>query len=710
VSNIIPFVPKKSVQGQKALDALVEHYKKVMEKPLDNPVMHRQSPWEWGNFKWEGLGRFMKHEYASRLGSTSKTLPLEMALHEKTLHELQALIMHGIACNLGKSRASVVGALRALLLLEEVLRKRSKHGIADFSDVKASDLDDAGYLSMQSGKKDSTRSIPLMPAKRLLVNAQITQSSSVKNWVDSLRASQDSDYRVSALSLGGESDEKLPDMQAVQVTAEYFANQPWLTRGEDTGEFDEDQRNIVVSSGLAILSLTPCRIEELVKNLSVFSLVRQPESRVGEVLGISWYADKTDMDNTKWVPYTASGEFEAVVEEAFARLKYVSEGARALCRRWDSECPEYDEAEYLKAKREGRLPKGWPYFEPKLKLRYSDALFIHFKHQMHPISKTVKDQIAWVSRGNFKDWLRTRPMKNQWTGEPITSKGFFDRIGHAGLNLVPDDYNSHSFRHMVNTAARLGGMSEFDVNMWSHRKKAGQGEVYNHTTGEQRRNLIVHGSHKAKELAPEERLEQIRHGVPMTRANLGIRFDIIGNSHGGFTFQHPLGNCIHNYLEGPCERDMDCALCPENANCKGDKRSLKNLKEELNKSNHFLEMAIKHKDPMAEDRFTRRSEVLIALVDVLGDKSPLADGDIVVLSPDQVPKVGLQERAKLAAEQIKKNQAEIEDRHGEAKAKIGVSRSLPKLDEKPKDCEEQLHQDIDLLMDDFLNDFDDDED
>jgi hypothetical protein len=707
MSKIVPFLPKSSIKRQQALDALVAHYKAVMVEPLDNPIDSHLPPWVWGEFRWQGAGRFMKFENMSNLGRTAKFLPPDMALPDKTLDQLQALLLHFVLMNPNTSRSFASATIGALLLIERVLRKRSANGVANFSDLKASDLDNASQLGMEASKKQVRKYIK--PGLQLLLDVGIVTSGSVKNWVDRARLEQDGAYRAQVRSLDSTKYEKLPNIQAINAAAKYFANQPWLTRGEDPNGFDDDQRNIIVSAILAILSLTPCRILEILNNLSVNCLVRQPENTAGEVLGIAWYADKTDMSHTKWVPYTATGEFEAVIEEAVARFKYLTEDARSLLRTWDRDCPEYDEAAYLKAQRENRLPKSWPYFEPKLKLRYSDAMFVHFKHQMHPINHTDENRIDWITDSNFRDWLRTKSSKNAWTGEATTLKGFFDRIGQGSLVLAPDDYNSHSFRHMVNTAARLGGMSEFDVNMWSHRKRQGQGEVYNHTTGEQRRNLIVHGNHKAKELTPSERLDHISHGMPMTRKNLGMQFELIGNSYGGFTFNHPLGTCIHNYVEGPCMRSMDCVMCPENMHCKGDKRTLKNLREELEDSNTYLEMALSEKDRRGAHRFEKRSEVLISLVDVLGDNSPLADGDLVILSPQQAPKAGLLERARLAAEQIKKNQLEIESRHGTAKAKIGVTRSLPALDKESAESECNDSEQVDSVVDDFLLGFEDDD-
>lgn len=700
MNNIIPFISKPSIQRQKALEKLVEHYKAFMQEPLENPLDVRQAPWKWGEFRWQGLGRFMKIEFSSSLGSTQKKLPPHMALPNKTLHEIQAMALHFIAMNSGVSDTKCSDCIRGLLIIELVLRTRSVNGIANFSDLKASDLDNA----IQVGQKVRNSTIPptLEDAQNLLIVLGIVTSGSVKNWINTLRRKHKRDYNQSNRSQESKNLLKLPNLKAVNILADYFASQPWLTKGEAPVKLDNDPKNIIVSSVLAILSLVPCRIEEVLKNLSVNCLTRQPESSVGNVLGIHWYSDKSDLTHTKWVPYTVSGVFEEVIEEAIARLKYVTEDARTLLRKWDSTCPEYNETEYQLAKQDNRLPAGWPWFEKKLKLRFSDALFVCLKHQMASKRNTIHNRIQIIKTSNFRDWLRTKESKNSWSGEPLLDKGFFDRIGHSGLNLKTDDYNSHSYRHMVNTAARLGGTNEFEVNIWSHRKRQGEGEVYNHTTGEQRRNLILHGDYKGKKLSPKERLAHINNHLPMTRKNLGMRFEIIGNSFGGFTFNHPLGTCVHNYAEGPCLRNMDCALCPENLHCKGDKRTLKNLNHELEKSNTFLQMAISNNDQMGLNRFEVRSEILNALTDILGDSSPLADGDLVILAPQDAPKAGLLERARLIAEQIKVNQAKIEQQHTKTKDKLGVTRSLTTNINTSANQDVNNSSTFDAVVDDFL--------
>lgn len=704
MSNIIPFLPKSSQLRQESLDKLVSHYESFTKKPIQNPLDIQKKPWIWGYFRWDGLGRFMRIEHSTSIGNRKKDLPNHMSLPDKTLREIQAMTLHFIVTKSGLSETKYSNLLRALLLIELVLRKRSPTGLANFSDLKASDLENAVHIAKEV--RNSQTAPVLEDAQSLLLELGIVTSSAVKNWINTSRRKDKREYNQTSRSQESNKLEKLPDLKAINALANYFAQQPWLTKGEDPTKLDQDPKNIIVSSVLTVLSLVPCRIQEVLKNLPANCLLRQSESSVGNVLGIHWYSDKTDMTHTKWVPYTPSGTFEAVIEEAVERLKYITEDARQILKQWDSTCPEFNEAKYLRAKEEGRLPKGWPWFEKKLKLRFSDAMFVSLKYQMNSVRNTIENETDIIKKANFRDWLRSKDGKNSWTGEPLRQKGFFDRIGHEGLELKTEDYNSHAYRHLVNTAARLGGMSEFEVNIWSHRKQQGQGEVYNHTTGEQRRNLILHGDHKGKELSPDERLAHINNSLPMTRKNLGMRFEIVGNNVGGFTFNHPLGTCVHNYVEGPCLRNMDCVMCPENLHCKGDKRTLKNLMHELEESNSFLQMAIESSDSMATKRYEPRSEILSALTDILGENSPLADGDLVILSPEDAPKAGLLERAKLIAEQIKSSQPQIKQLHKETSKELGVKRSLPVTYDHTSE-EDTDSSEFDSVVDDFLLEFED---
>ena len=60
----------------------------------------------------------------------------------------------------------------------------------------------------------------------------------------------------------------------------------------------------------------------------------------------------------------------------------------------------------------------------------------------------------------------------------------FERIGYEHLNLNPDDYNTHAYRHMVNTG-KIRWDGEFQLNWWSHRQE--MGSVYDHRTAEQKK-------------------------------------------------------------------------------------------------------------------------------------------------------------------------------------------------------------------------------
>ena len=299
--------------------------------------------------------------------------------------------------------------------------------------------------------------------------------------------------------------------------------------------------------------------------------------------------------------------------------------------------------------------------------------------------------------------MRAKKGKSAWSGKETYTPSFFERIGYENLSLDTDDYNTHAYRHMVNTAARLGGMTEFQVNWWSHRKE--MGSVYDHRTHEHKRNMVENGGNfEAAQLTPQQRLNEINHNMPLTRKNLGLKFELAEQGTGGFTFKTPLGTCTHNYSESPCTRTCNCVECPENLHCKGDKRTLKRLREELDEVNEKIALAVSESDSFGLKRLNIRHEIVDGLVKILGDASPLEDGALIVLSYEQAPDSGLIYKAKEVAKQIEKSNNLISIKHAEAIKQLGLSRTLPLLSSLKK--QELLDE---INFDEFLSEYYEDE-
>lgn len=678
--SLTPFVSKEQIQGKKALKAFVAHYKNLMKSPLKNPYDDTSDAWEWGAICWINGAVFSKYEYTSK-----RKISAESVLDQGSLVSFQAAAMH-FWLTTKPSKEHLRHFVMALRTLEFILRKRSVNNVADFSTLTVGDLNNA--VKQVQLDKNTRRFEKSKLVIKMLGKLNIVQSQALLKWENPIKSEQN---KTSLERKSLTAVEKLPDIRAVIAVADYFRGQPWLTMGDSPDDLDADDKNILVSSVLAILMMLPARIGEVMEQLSVNCL--HEELLEGKtVLGIDWYAQKTDMNHIKWVPHTINGEFENTVCEAVARLKHITEPARQVFRTWDSECKEFDQSAYDEAVENNWLPKLWPWFSKENGVRYSDALIVSIEHQYNT-KRTNNYRVAkQINNTSFGDYLSG--------GE--RARSFFERIGHTELELTSGDFNTHGFRHMVNTAARLGGMSEFDLNWWSHRKT--MGEVYDQRTFEQNKNLIATGSIDGRELSSKELLEQINHAIPLTRKALGLKFEIVPNGHGGFTFQHPLGRCTHNYVEGPCLRNVNCIECPENLHCKGDKRTLKNLMEELEKINLFIQMAIRDDDQFNLKRLKMRHEIVDSLVHLLGDESPLMDGDLVILSPEEAPKAGTVERAKAAAE-ILNHENHIKLTHKEACKQIGLTRALPLLE----DVEAKKKVEEEIQLDDFLLAYEDDD-
>ncbi|MFM5039414.1 hypothetical protein ACET57_05260 [Aeromonas veronii] len=693
--NIVNFVNREQLEGRKAIESFVSHYRHVMSEPLTCPFDPSKT-WVWGANRWHGAGRFIKYELKDIVKSLN---PDEKHLLSHGSRELiQALILHMYVMNGGISRTKVNSVLSDYLALECVLRERALNGEADFASISVIDLNNTLQKNMDftfEYLKSIVETFGLLG---------IIKSQSVLQWINPrVKALKKKDSDAYREKLTDDNSYKLPNYEAVIAAADYFRNQPWLSCGDNADEIDKDFKNVIVSSALTILMMVPARSQDIFEQLSVDCLV---SAKVDDttVYGITWYAKKTDMDHWKLVPSTATGEFENAIKEAIERIKLVTEPARQVFKTWDKECPEYSPAAYQKALENGWIPADFPIYSAQNKVRYSEALMVMLKHQTHASRSTVENCAIKINKFHFRDWLRAKINKSAWSGNDIYTPSFFERIGYEHLELNPDDYNSHAYRHMVNTAARLGGMSEFQVNWWSHRKE--MGSVYDHRTAEQKRIMIsTGGNFEATELTPHQRLDQINHNLPLTRKNLGLKFELVDQATGGFTFKTPLGTCTHNYSESPCTRSCNCVECPENLHCKGDKRTLKELRKELDDVNNKIYLATSECDSFGLKRLKIRHEIVDGLVKILGDESPLEDGALVMLTYEQAPDSGLIYQAKEIAKQIENGNNLTIIKHAEAIKQLGLARVLPKLESS----ERKLNLLEQVKFEEFLSDYNEDD-
>lgn len=221
--------------------------------------------------------------------------------------------------------------------------------------------------------------------------------------------------------------------------------------------------------------------------------------------------------------------------------------------------------------REKYLPKDFPYTTPytesKSRVKYRDALFTVRTGAMAEDSGVAARTLGF----GVEIAANTARMNVQLGGSnDPTRKSLFERWGYKGVKV-----NTHAFRHELNTAMHLAGLSQLLIDAISGRTT--MGSVYNHETVEGRTQRVADFHPKTKNSNAAQRLAKVTTNQPLNLADLrelreGEQDRIIHQTH--------LGVCVHNFASEPCPKMGACLDCGRLGCVKGDDVKLGNLREE----------------------------------------------------------------------------------------------------------------------------------
>ncbi|SAK98384.1 hypothetical protein AWB76_07521 [Caballeronia temeraria] len=391
-----------------------------------------------------------------------------------------------------------------------------------------------------------------------------------------------------------------------------------------------DDRDVLITSIAAIMCSAPERINEVMV-LPVNCEIEQTDSDGRTYLGLRWSGSKGAADHIKWI---LPGMAE-VVRKALDRIRKITEPARAMAR-WYEEHPRklflppelahlrnqsvltLDEVSKIlnlsPGKRAARgwinrnrvplasvvpeiplaghshvqavrfedieahvvatVPQGFPIYDERRRMRYSEALLViaeglfgnrNETEGSHCMFETVKYHHIGCSLG-----------QNKRSG----STTVFQRVG-----IDPDGklaMRSHQFRHWLNTLAQSESLSQLDIAKWSGRTTLQHNSAYDHVSSEDivARIRTAVGDH-GKAIGP---LAEIPKNLPVTRSQFAAM--IVPTAH-----VTPYGFCIHDFTTTPCERFRQCLDCQDHVCLKGlaDKTSrvaqaLEDARESLSKA------------------------------------------------------------------------------------------------------------------------------
>lgn len=421
--------------------------------------------------------------------------------------------------------------------------------------------------------------------------------SPINRPIDTVRVGQEFDKRRNA---------KMPSQAALEALPKtfYLATQP---------------NDVLFSSIAAILCSAPDRINEvllLTENCEVYDKT----SGGKDAYGLRWQPAKGADPMVKWIiPSMAP-----VVAEAIAKIRHLTEAARRIAQ-WYELNPEKlylpQHLEYLRSQefltmdevqqvilldegapsfarlwctanhvlleKKGRkvcvrfadveravialLPAGFPLLNAEMGLKFSEALIVVRRNELHSAKGTFGGVIEPVTTNQVNTALGTR-----------SEHGFESMFGRLGFKEPDGSHirvSTHQFRHYLNTLAQAGGMSQLDIAKWSGRVDVRQNEMYDHVSADQMvakiRESIGDESHMFGPLA------KLPKNIPISRDEFArLKIPTAHTTDFGF--------CVHDYTMMPCDRHADCINCNEHLCVKGDEDKAMMVKHRLQDAQKLL--------------------------------------------------------------------------------------------------------------------------
>lgn len=572
MAEIVQFTPRASLEARDNLAAFIRQCRDELT------VFGADLPWDEDH--WSSAGVLF-----GNLDQTTRKLQPGNALQSPFREFAKAYFRYQQGHRPTQSKQE----MRALKCIERALTE--SHQAADISDVNGAVLDRAAQLARKHfsegqayhAGREIERLAKFVCDKRL--------APSRLDWRNPNPRARDKNRTGEKAKQ--ERKKRLPNEEALHALADIFAEHP------------TQPRDIFTTSVVAILMSVPARVSEVL-SLPVDCEVYETKRDGGHAYGVRFQPGKGAAPQVKWVP----DSMVTIAQEAIARIRSMTEEPRRLAR-WleehpdhfyrHADCPDVFEDQPLSVTEAGlaiglsenahqrvnaelrrmglpsknglnkltslnswvhdKLPSDFPWFDVGRAVRYSEALFCLHRHQLH---------IDWPAR----PVQLTKPNAN-WVNDDLATKqhvpgvvrgSIFGRHGYNAGRTEPLKLTSHQFRHLLNTIAQRGGLSQVEIARWSGRADTKQNRAYDHMSEyEIVDRLRAHDESLELDAPLKELEEQIASKIPMTRQE----FNALSMPTAHLT---ELGYCTHDFTMSPCQRHMDCVNCSEQVLVKGDHR------------------------------------------------------------------------------------------------------------------------------------------
>ncbi|OAT20213.1 hypothetical protein M977_02744 [Buttiauxella gaviniae ATCC 51604] len=558
MKNVIVFKSKSELGAVKNIDDFVIFCKEKLT--LYEDVI------DWNKSEWKGIAIFRK------LNTGKGIMREEYTLDANFINFAKSYIRYQQSLNPVKNLG---GKMMALRCLEEALLQVCQKAYIYNTTIIV--LDEAIKIASQYYDNNVLYTCGY-ELERLssFISGQQFLKIGILSWKNPIKPNTRNNY------LPEKKDEerrnKLPDERALLAIAEIFSRQ------------DEElsERDLFTSSVFALLMCSPSRISEILALPADCEITRNDKDGV-ERYGLRFYSVKGYGATIKWIPDV----MVPVARKAISRLRRLSKNARSLARWHESSsdkfyrhdiCPTVREDEPLGVVQvchalgypltdkkqcfnkikctsldgggsflnpadghytlrvlgqmiRKKLPADFPWFDKEKSVRYSNALCLLNQHQCNDAKFTARYAIYRPTYSFFSQYIEKIPPKGQ------RYKNIFERHGYLDSEGKPLSLRSHQPRHLLNTLAHLGELSELDIAKWSGRVCVTQNRNYNHTSQEQMM-LKVAGMRLGNN-------RYCHHTDSHSSLNVGEDMDTLNN---GAVHLTPNGYCIHDYLIPPCKK------------------------------------------------------------------------------------------------------------------------------------------------------------
>lgn len=470
--------------------------------------------------------------------------------------------------------------------------------------------------------------------------------SFIKRPIDTVRVGQEFDKRRT---------EKMPSLAALEALPKAF-------------HIATQTKDVLYSSIAAILCSAPDRINEVLL-LAESCEVHDKTSAGKGAYGLRWWPAKGAEPMVKWIIPT----MVPVVAEAIAKIRSLTEEPRRIARWYESnpeklylppELEDFRDKELLTLDdlcqvlfvdtddrtvarqwcirnalplmKSGRLlkvcftdveravvaglPTGFPMLNAESRLKYSEALIILRRNELHPRKATYRCIVDAVTINQVNTGLGSRSKHG--------FESMFDRLGFMEPDGGPIRVTTHQFRHYLNTLAQAGGMSQLDIAKWSGRVDIRQNEAYDHVSADQMVAKIRQSiGNESQMFGP---LAKLPKNIPISRDEFSrLKIPTAHTTDFGF--------CVHDYTMMPCELHADCINCNEHVCMKGDEHKAAVVKRRLAEARELLARAeaATSEGCYGADRWMEHHQKTVArltqLVEVL-DNPSIPAGSVIQLA------------------------------------------------------------------------------